>query len=429
MSEQLFDELNLPITSQKRVVIVGCGFAGLELTRRLKKSNYQVILLDKNNYHQFQPLLYQVATAGLEPRDISFPIRKIFQKNKNIFFRVAQALEVEPDKKIISTSIGTLPYDYLVLANGATTSFFGLGNIEKYAKPMKSVVESLELLNTLLHNFEDALVRKDELEPLMNIVIVGGGPTGVELSGALAEMKRYIFPKDYKELDCSKIRIVLVEASSRLLNSFSENSSKKAEKFLSELGVEVYTNTQVTDYDGEKILFSSIEPIRSNTLIWAAGIKVNLIKGIPASALTTGNRILVDQFNAIIGSRDIYVIGDAACLKTAKWPKGHPQVAQVAIQQARNLAGNLRKSGKPFKPFTYKDYGTMATIGRNKAVAELPFIKFQGLIAWYVWMFIHLRSIFGFKNKILIFINWAWSYLTYDQSLRITFLPKGWKLE
>ena len=424
--------LNIPNTNQDRVVIVGCGFAGLEIAKRLRKSNFQIVLIDKNNYHQFQPLFYQVATAGLEPRDISFPIRKIFQKQKNMYIRIAEVTKINSEDKLIETTIGPISYDHLVLAQGATTSFFGLENIEKYSQPMKSVIEALEILNTILHNLEDSLVNKDldRVDELSNIVIVGGGATGVELAGALAEMKRYVLPKDYPELDCSRIRIILLEASSRVLGGLSEISSVKAEKFLTKLGVEVVKNTQVVDYNGTTIFLKDKEPIKTRTLIWAAGIKGNIISGLSNDINTRSLRITVDEFHRVKGYKDIYALGDIACMITDSTPYGHPQVAQVAIQSARNLATNLinEKSGKPLIRFKYFDWGTMATVGRNKAVVDLKFIKFQGVLAWFTWMFIHLRSIFGVKNKILILINWIWSYITYDQSLRITFLPKDFRL-
>jgi NADH dehydrogenase len=423
--------LNIPSTGQERVVIVGCGFAGLEMAKQLKKSNFQVVLLDKNNYHQFQPLFYQVATAGLEPRDISFPIRKLLQNQKNAIIRITEVTKINAETKTIETTIGPVTYDYLVLAQGATTSYFGLTNVEKYSQPMKSVIESLEILNSILHNLEDALVNTnpEKIEEYQNIVIVGGGPTGVELSGAFAEMKRYVFPKDYPELDCDKIRIILIEATSRLLSGLSEISSEKAEKFLKKLGVEVMKETQVVDYDGSTILLKDKEPIKSNTLIWAAGIKGVDIQGLNPDAKNRAMRLIVDEFHQVKGYKEIYAIGDIACMVQKDRPMGHPQVAQVAIQSARNLARNLinAKKGKTPKQFNYFDWGTMATIGRNKAVVDLKYIKFQGVIAWFAWMFIHLRSIFGAKNKILILVNWMWSYITYDQSLRLTFLPRNFR--
>jgi len=390
--------LNIPHTEKERVVIVGCGFAGLEMAKQLSNSNYQVVLIDKNNYHQFQPLFYQIATAGLEPRDISFPIRKIFHKQSNLYIRIAEVIKINPEVKSIDTSEGTLQYDHLVLAQGATTAFFGLDNVEKYSQTMKSVVESLEILNSVLHNLEEALITNNDekKESLTNIVIVGGGPTGVELSGAFAEMKRYVFPKDYPEFDCSKIRIILIEASPRLLGGLTERSASKAETFLKKLGVEVMLDTQVLDYDGRSVILKGKEPIRTKTLIWAAGIKGSFIEGLSSEVNNRSNRLIVDEYHLIKGYKNIYAIGDIACMITEKTPKGHPQVAQVAIQSARNLANNFKliQKGKSAKVFKYRDLGTMATVGRNKAVVDLKLFNFQGFFAWFIWMFIHLRSIF-----------------------------------
>ncbi len=412
--------INIPDTSKKRIVIVGCGFAGLSFAKELSKSDFQVVIIDKNNFHQFQPLFYQVATAGLEPRDITFPIRKIFQNFNDYFIRIADVTKVNSEINQIETSLGNLYYDYLVLANGADTSFFGMHNIQKHAKPMKNVYESVGLLWDILQNMEDALT-SDVVEELMNIVVVGGGPTGVEISGALAEMKKFVFPKDYPEIDCSKINIYLIEASTKLLGSMSEKSSAKAKNFLERMGVNVLTSTAVKDYDGHLVSLGDGKIIKSKTLIWAAGIQGNIISGINANNFTRSNRILVDKFNNVKNYQNIFALGDIACMNTEIYPNGHPQVAQVAIQQAKNLASNLRKN--TWKEFKYKDLGSMATIGRNKAVVDLKYIHFDGFIAWLVWMLIHLRSIFGVKNKILIFINWVWSYLTYDQSLRLLFKP------
>lgn len=412
--------INIPETTKKRIVIVGCGFAGLSLAKELSKSDFQIVIIDKNNFHQFQPLFYQVATAGLEPRDITFPIRKIFQNFHDYFIRIAEVTKIDSEKNQIETTLGNLNYNYLVLANGADTSFFGMHNIQKHAKPMKNVYESVSLLWEILQNMEDALTT-DETEELMNIVVVGGGPTGVEISGALAEMKKFVFPKDYPEIDCSKINIYLVEASPKLLGSMSEKSSAKSKNFLNKMGVNVLTSTIVKDYDGHLVTLGDGKTIKSKTMIWAAGIQGNFVSGINANNYTRTNRILVDDFNKVKNYQNIFALGDIACMITNDYPNGHPQVAQVAIQQAKNLASNLKKN--IWKAFKYKDLGSMATIGRNKAVVDLKYIHFDGFIAWLVWMLIHLRSIFGVKNKILIFINWVWSYLTYDQSLRLLFKP------
>jgi len=414
--------INIPDSNKKRIVIIGCGFAGLTFAKKIKNSDYQVIVIDKNNFHQFQPLFYQIATAGLEPRDISFPIRKIFQNFNDYYIRIAEVNKIISEKNIIETSLGNLKYDILILANGADTSFFGLQNIQKFSKPMKNVYESIGLLWTILQNMEDALSCKPEdKESLLNIVVVGGGPTGVEVSGALIEMKKFVFPKDYPELDCDQINIYLIEASAKLLGNMSEKSSLKSNTFLKKMGVKVLTSTLVKDYDGDIVTLGNGDIIKTKTLIWAAGIQGNIINGINANNYTRSNRILVDEYNKVKGFENIFALGDIAFMKTDIFPDGHPQVAQVAIQQAKNLAKNLKK--KIWIKFQYKDLGSMATIGRNKAVVDLPYFHFDGFFAWLVWMLIHLRSIFGLKNKILIFINWVWSYLTYDQSLRLLFKP------
>lgn len=422
---------NIPDTERKRVVIVGSGFAGLKLVRSLLRKNFQIILLDKNNYHQFQPLLYQVATAGLEPSAISFPLRKILQKEKHIHFRIAHVAEVNSEIKEIQTDIGNLKYDYLVLAMGANTNFFGQKTIEEKALSMKTAADAILIRNTILENFEIALLQEtaEIAAQFLNIVLVGGGPTGVELAGAVAEMKKYIFPKDYPELDMSKMRIVLYQASAGLLNGMSENASNRALKYLENLGVEVKLNTRVLDYDGGCMKLSDGSTISSKTVIWAAGVRANSIKGLSVSSLGPQNRILVNRQNRIEGMDDIFAIGDICLVKTAKYPNGHPQVAQVAIQQAKMLASNLiltqRESVPTLKEFEYRDKGSLATIGRNLAVADLPFVKLSGFLAWMLWSFVHLFMIVGVKNRILIFLNWSWNYFTYDQSLRLLIRHKA----
>jgi NADH dehydrogenase len=334
--------INIPETTKKRIVIVGCGFAGLSFAKELSKSDFQIVIIDKNNFHQFQPLFYQVATAGLEPRDITFPIRKIFQNFNDYFIRIAEVTKIDSEKNQIETTLGNLNYDYLVLANGADTSFFGMHNIQKHAKPMKNVYESVSLLWEILQNMEDVLTT-DETEELMNIVVVGGGPTGVEISGALAEMKKFVFPKDYPEIDCDKINIYLIEASPKLLGSMSEKSSAKSKNFLNKMGVNVLTSSIVKDYDGHLVTLGDGKTIKSKTMIWAAGIQGNFVSGINANNYTRTNRILVDDFNKVKNYQNIFALGDIACMITNDYPNGHPQVAQVAIQQAKNLASNLKK--------------------------------------------------------------------------------------
>ncbi|MES2590265.1 MAG: NAD(P)/FAD-dependent oxidoreductase [Bacteroidota bacterium] len=415
---------NIKETDQKRIVMIGGGFGGLKLARELSKSDFQVVLIDKNNYHQFQPLFYQVATAGLEPSAIAFPFRKIFQKTQNIHIRIAEVTQVIPKKNQINTSIGFINYDYLVIAIGADTNFFGNAKLAKLAMPMKSVAEALTLRNTILRNYEDALTTEDadSRKGLMNIVVVGAGPTGAEVSGTLAEMKKYVLPKDYPELDFKMMQIHLLEGSGRVLGTMSEEASNKAKQYLIDLGINVLLNSRVKDYDGKNVFLEDGSSIRTNTLVWAAGVTGNKIEGLNPETITKANRIKVDAYNKVEGYSNIFSIGDVSVMTTdPKFPNGHPQVAQVAIQQGNLLAKNLKNSllNKPLKPFIYKDLGSMATIGRNKAVADLPHIKFQGFFAWIIWMFVHLMSIVGIKNRLLIFINWAWNYVTYDQSLRL----------
>ncbi|HET8962446.1 MAG TPA: NAD(P)/FAD-dependent oxidoreductase [Chitinophagales bacterium] len=421
---------NLPETNQKRIVIIGGGFGGLRLARELSDSDYQVILIDKNNYHQFQPLFYQVATAGLEPSSISFPFRKIFQKTENVLIRVAEIVRIAPDQNKLESSIGMINYDYLVIAIGADTNFFGNKRIMENAIPMKSVSEALALRNTILQNYEKAVLidNADALEELMTLVVVGGGPTGVEVSGTLAEMKNHVLPKDYPELDFKKMKVYLLEGSSKVLGAFSEKASEKAKEYLLKLGVILKCGARVKDYDGSIVTLEDGTVIRSKTLVWAAGIIGSKLEGLDEKVIGRGKRILVDRYNKVNNYSNVYAIGDIAYMEEGDaYPNGHPQVAQVAIQQGDLLAENFKAllSGKPLKKFKYRDLGSMATIGRNKAVADLGKIKFHGFFAWLIWMFVHLMSIVGVKNKIVIFINWAWNYITFDQSLRLILKAKS----
>jgi NADH dehydrogenase len=417
------------INTQKRVVIIGAGFAGLRLAKKLASKYFQIILIDKNNYHQFQPLLYQVATGGLEPSSIIFPLRKIFQKKRNIIIRVTEVTGIFSDTKIVSTETGNIPYDYLILAQGSTTNYFNNNSLQKDAYSMKSVAEALLLRNTMLQNYEEALIVKSEMErlSLLNVVIVGGGPTGVELAGAIAEMKNNILPRDYAELNFRDMHIYLVEAAHRLVSGLGAKSSSIVLEYLRKLGVEVIKNTAVKDYDGKKVLLNNGEIIHSRCLIWSAGVKGSLIAGIPSNVIRSNDRILVNKYNQVEGLPDVFAIGDIALMQSAAFPKGHPQVAQVAIQQANLLAKNLEKieSGKPLVSFHYKDKGNLATVGRNLAVAEIGNIKLRGFVAWFVWMLVHLMSIIGVKNKLFILINWMWQYFTYDQSLRLIIKPSS----
>ncbi len=419
--------INIPETDQKRIVIVGGGFAGLKLARMLRRSGYLIVLVDKNNYHQFQPLFYQVATAGLEPRSIVYPLRKMFQKNKDVYIRVTEVTRIDPRKKQLATTLGVLNYDYLVLATGADTNYFGNEKIAANALPMKSVSEALYLRNEIFSDYENALTAAeyDERQPYLDIVIVGGGPTGVEVAGALAEMKQHILPKDYPELDCNEIDIHLIQGGPCLLQGMSQHASEAALKYLTALGVDVKLNARVVDYDGNHLIMQDGSHFAARKVIWAAGIKGAIIPGLPDEAYGRGNRLIVNRFHQVQGFEDVFAIGDIAFMSEEKYPEGHPQVAQVAIQQAHNL-GNyfLAKSkGKPPKPFSYKDLGSMATIGRKKAVADLPAIRMQGALAWFAWLFVHLLQLIGFKNKVFVFLNWVWNYFTYDQSLRLIIRP------
>jgi NADH:ubiquinone reductase (H+-translocating) len=426
-------QINIPITGQKRIVIVGAGFGGLSLARKLSNKEVQVVLIDKNNYHQFQPLFYQVATAGLEPSAISFPLRKIFHAKKNVHIRVTEVLSVNTAANEIITGLGALHYDYLVLAMGADTNFFGMKNILEKSIPMKSVGEALALRNRLLQNFEDALTvtTEDERQGLLNIVVVGGGPTGVEVSGTLSEMKRTVLPKDFPELDFKKMNIYLIEHSPKVLGPMSTEASSKAKIYLERLGVNVKVNTAVKDYDGKLVYLNDGSTIRTDNLIWAAGVKANFIEGLQPESYGRAGRLKVDRYNKIEGQQNIYAIGDLALMTEEKFPEGHPQVAQPAIQQGELLAKNLLRlvRKQELKPFSYKDLGSMATIGKNLAVVDLPFWKFQGFFAWIVWMLVHLMSILGVKNRLMVFITWCWSYFSYDQSLRLIIKPKVLKKE
>ena len=411
-----------------KVIIVGGGFAGLKLARRLaKQADIQVLLIDKNNYHQFQPLFYQVATAGLDASNISFPLRKIFQKTANIHFRLTSLIGIKSAEHKIVTDIGEFEYDVLVIATGADTNFFGNEMIRNASFAMKTTAEALRLRHHIIENFEHALIAKDndELQRRMTVVVVGGGPTGVELSGAIAEMRKYILPRDYPELDFSMMKIYLIEGSPKTLGVMSKQSSDHSCKYLNKLGVIVKTNSVVKNYDGVTVTLSTGETIGSNTVIWAAGVKGNVPGGIDPSLIVKGNRIKVDRYNKVLGLENIYAIGDVAYMETPKYPHGHPQLANVAINQAKNLAINLRHQVNGNKhlqsEFEYHDKGTMATVGRNLAVVDIPKprLHFGGWIAWLIWMGLHLMLILGVKNKLQIFINWLYKYFTYDQNLRL----------
>ncbi|MEM7372485.1 MAG: NAD(P)/FAD-dependent oxidoreductase [Bacteroidota bacterium] len=418
----------IPKTNLPRVLIIGGGFGGITLAKALKKAPFQVVMFDRNNYHTFQPLLYQVATGGLEPDSIAFPLRKIFSKQDNFIFRMAEVEEVDTVRKTVHTSIGEVRYDYLVISTGSKTNFFGNEGLEENAVGMKTIPESLDLRSLTLQNFEKALQTPDgeDAETLMKFVVVGGGPTGVETAGALAELKRHVLPSDYPELDLRQMEIHLIEASDRLLAGMTDQSGEDAKSALEKMGVHVWLNTMVTNYDGERLHTSREQEFEASTVIWAAGVTGSLIPGIDAELVERG-RLRVDSYNRVQSYNDVFAIGDVALMKTEDYPDGHPQVAPAAMQMGDNLAKNLIKlhesEGEVVQEFVYFDKGSMATIGRNKAVVDFRNMHLKGWIAWLAWMFIHLLFLIGFRNKLVVFINWVWSYLTYDKGTRVIIRP------
>jgi len=420
--------MNLPTTSQKRIVIIGGGFGGISLAKKLKNLDAQIVLIDRHNYHTFQPLLYQVSTSGLAPDSIAYPIRKILKRLKNFHFRLASVESICPESKEIHTNIGSLSYDYLVLAMGTKTNFFGNKNIEKYAMPMKTVPQALNIRSLMLQNFEkaDDSESDEERKALLTFCIIGAGPTGVELAGAFAELKRNVFPKDYRHLNVDEMEIHLFEGGPRILAPMSQKASEKSNRFLKELGVQVHTNTIVSDYDGQVLIKSDGGILKTKNFIWSAGVTGASIDGIDKTKLVERlNRYEVNRFNQIDGYDSIFAIGDIAYMETENFPKGHPQVAQPAIQQGKHLAKNLGRllARKKMEPFAYFDKGTLATIGRNRAVADLGELKFSGFFAWFIWIFVHLMALVGFRNKVVIFFNWAYNYVNYDKAARLIVRP------
>jgi NADH:ubiquinone reductase (H+-translocating) len=408
--------------AKQKVIVIGGGFAGIQLVRRLDENLFDILLIDKINHHQFQPLFYQVATSQLEPSSISFPLRHIFRNKKNIQIRLGEVLQVDRTQNRIITTVGSFSYDLLVIAIGCDTNFYGNKMISKNSLSLKSTYDAISIRNHILQTFEKIIsVNDDEREGLMNLVIVGGGATGVELAGAFAEIKKHVLPRDYGMFDFTRFKIILIEGSSYTLANMSDTAKTSSRMYLEKMGVEIYTETFVNNYDGNILTLNNGETIKSNTVIWAAGVTGNTLKGIPAESIGPGNRIMVDRINKVAGSENIFAIGDIAYMETPKYPHGHPQVANVAINQAKNLALNLKKIMKGKKPveYEYRDLGSMATIGRNKAVVDFPFISLKGYFAWVIWMFLHLMLILSVKNKLIIFINWAWAYITKDTSLRL----------
>jgi NADH dehydrogenase len=424
MSQLINTHTRIADLGKPRIIIIGGGFGGLEVAKKLKGFKAQTVLFDKFNHHCFQPLLYQVATSALESSSIVFPFRKRFGSQKDFFFRLAEVTNINPIENTIETSIGSVRYDYLVIANGAATNFYGLKDVEEHSMPMKTIIDSIKLRNTIIRNFETALLTDDaELRnSLMDFVIVGGGPTGVELAGALSELKNHVFPKDYPELELSQMDIHLVEATPRLLNGMSDKAGRAALEYLQNMGVKVHLNCAVKSYDGYAVIFNTGEKLITKTMIWAAGVKGQPIAGLSAESLGRAQRIKVDQFNRVKGYGNIFAIGDAAIMEgDTGFPNGHPQMAQPALQQGKLVAENIKRliTKAAVKPFRYKDLGSMATVGRNRAVADLKALKLKGFVAWLIWMFIHLVSIIGFKNKFFVLISWFTSYFSYDKSNRL----------
>ena len=419
--------IQFPKSEYPRVVIIGCGFGGLQLAKSLNGASFQVVMLDKNNYHTFQPLLYQVATSGLEADSIAYPIRKIFKGQKNFHFRWCEVKSVNAKNNTISTNIGEVSYDYLVMATGTTTNFFGNSEFEQKAMPMKSVTEALNLRSLILQNIEKALLANtdEERQALMNFVVVGGGPTGVELAGALSELKNHVLPNDYPELDLKQMRVILVESGNELLQAFNQTNQQRAKTYLEELGAEVRLQKGVSKFDGRTIEFKDGEKLLSKNLIWGAGIKGVLIDGFDETVINPRKRLLVNDYCQINNQTNIFAIGDVACMVQPNYPNGHPQVAPVAIQMGELVAQNLirQKEKKPLQTFSYNDKGSMATVGRNRAVVEAGKIHFGGWLGWLVWMSLHLMLLVGFRNRIVVFINWLWNYLSYDRNIRLIIRP------
>lgn len=408
-----------------KIIVIGGGFAGLQFAKKLNGNRTKkLVMIDKANHHMFQPLFYQVACGRIEPSNISFPFRKIFQRSKNIQFRMTEVKRIIPSENKIITEDHVFHYDKLVIATGCKTNFFGNQKMENLAFGMKNTQEAISIRNHVLLTFEKLIIEKSRSDDgNWNIVIVGSGPTGVELAGAFAEMKREILPRDYPRMNFDDLEIILVSSTEKPLAVMSEESQEKSEQYLKDLGVRFISNDRVTDYDGDRVYLSSGNIIPSNNVIWAAGVTGNIIEGLTENSIKN-NRYIVDRYNKIVGFDDIYAIGDIAYMETPKYPNGHPQVANVAINQGKNLAKNfLKKSENEWQPYEYDDKGSMATIGKHRAVVDLPKFKFQGIFAWYFWMFLHLMLILSVRNKLAIFFNWMWSYINRDSSLRLIIIP------
>lgn len=407
---------------KKKVIVIGGGFAGVQLARNLDRNLFEVLLIDRINHHQFQPLFYQVATSQIEPSNISFPFRHIFKNKKHVQIRLAEVLDVDSEKNSINTTIGAFDYDYLVIAIGCKTNFFGNNTICEHSFTLKTTYDAIKIRNQILQTFEDIISAKEaEKESLLNLIIVGAGATGVELAGAFAEIKKEVLPRDYPRIDFTKFKITLIEGTKNTLNNMSNMAKSASRKYLEKMGVELLTETFVTGYDGNTLILNNGNEINTKTVIWAAGVTGNTLPGLPNAAITFGNRLKVNRINIVAETKNIFAIGDIAYMETPKYPKGHPQLANVAVNQGKNLAKNFKRidQGKTPLEYEYKDLGAMATIGRNKAVVDFPFVKFKGYFAWFIWMFLHLMIILSVRNKLIIFINWAWVYVTKDSSLRL----------
>lgn len=418
---------NLPKTPPPRIVIVGGGFGGINLAKKLKNADAQVVMVDRNNFHNFQPLMYQVATAGLEVSSIAFPLRKLMRNAKNFYYRMTEVTAVDPKKNCIMTTIGSIEYDYLVIATGTRTNYFNMQDVEIHSMPLKSIAQSIGMRNYILQSFENLLLTDDpeEKQRLMTFVIAGAGPTGVEMAGALSELRKKVLPSDYPELDFSQMRIMIVDPGQRVLATMSEEASKKAKEFLEDFGVEILLGVGISSFDGKTAKLSNEQLVQTHNLIWAAGVTGDLIKGFDKELIVRGNRIKVDEYNRVPGYNNVFVIGDIAYLETKEFPKGLPGLAQVAIQQGKHLGKNLKRAlnNEELKPFKYTDKGSLATIGRNHAVADLPWMKTQGFFAWVIWLFVHLLFLIGFRNKLAVFIDWFWNYISWDRRVRLIIKP------
>lgn len=418
----IFTFLEQNLRMKKKVVIIGAGFGGVSMAKHLRNKNLDVLVLDQNNYHNFQPLMYQIASGALEPHSIAYPIRRIFRKYKNLRFRMANVEKIDHVNHQLETNIGLFTYDYLIIATGSTTNYFSFEPVKDKLLTLKSIPDALNIRSFLFQNLEKALrnnLKDESLEEIMSIAVVGGGPAGIEMAGALAEMKKHVIPRDFPEIDTSMMHINLYQSSPKLLKTMSAEASEESLTFLKELGVNVHLNSRVINYKEDHLFLKDGSSFKTDTVIWTAGVKGAVVAGLPENVIVGGNRIAVDEYNQVQGLKDIFAIGDVACAATKEHPRGLPGLAPVAQQQGEHLAKNILNvvKGKSLNKFVYKDKGSMATIGRKRAVVDLPKYNFQGSFAWFVWMFVHIMSLIGFRNKIVVFLDWLGSYMTYDKPL------------